>query len=368
MKRPMVPFARLPRVVFTFGMAALLGSQAVSTHAVTIDLVPVGNPGNANDPATGGIYGAVAYDYQIGKYDVTIGQYTEFLNAVAKTDTYSLYNASMGTNQNIRGISRSGVSGSYTYSVIGPDGVVNGQSGANRPITLVSWFDSARFANWLANGQPSGAQTSTTTENGAYNVNGATSGNAPAKNVTNPNTSAPPTFYIPTENEWYKAAYYSPVLNSGSGGYYTYATQSNAAPGNVIGSGANQANYAPDGVYSVTQSSGYSAFQNYLTDVGAFTNSASFYGAFDQSGNVWEWNDLTGVRSGFRGVRGGYWADSASFVSSSNRTTDVPSLENSYYGFRLASPVAVPEPSTWVMGAVGLACVAWRSVRRRRAR
>ena len=366
MKRPMVPFARLPRVVFTFGMAALLGSQAVSTHAVTIDLVPVGNPGNANDPATGGIYGAVAYDYQIGKYDVTIGQYTEFLNAVAKTDTYSLYNASMGTNQNIRGISRSGVSGSYTYSVIGPDGVVNGQSGANRPITLVSWFDSARFANWLANGQPSGAQTSTTTENGAYNVNGATSGNAPAKNVTNPNTSAPPTFYIPTENEWYKAAYYSPVLNSGSGGYYTYATQSNAAPGNVIGSGANQANYAPDGVYSVTQSSGYSAFQNYLTDVGAFTNSASFYGTFDQSGNVYQWNDLDGTAGSSRGLRGGYWFNGASSVSSSGRFTYDPSGESNSSGFRLASPVPVPEPSTWVMGLAGIACGGWQMVRRRR--
>ena len=221
-------------------LSALLFS--VAAHAITYDLVPVGNPGNANDPATGNLYGGVAYDYQIGKYDVTIGQYTEFLNAVAKTDTYSLYNASMGTDQNIRGISRSGVSGSYSYSVIGPDGLVNGQSGANRPITFVSWFDSARFANWVANGQPTGIQTGLTTENGAYNVNGATSGTAPARNVTNPNTGATPTYVIPTENEWYKAAYYSPVLNSGSGGYYTYATQSNATPGNVIGSGANQAN------------------------------------------------------------------------------------------------------------------------------
>ena len=367
MKRPMVPFARLPRVVFTFGMAALLGSQAVSTHAVTIDLVPVGNPGNANDPATGGIYGAVAYDYQIGKYDVTIGQYTEFLNAVAKTDTYSLYNASMGTNQNIRGISRSGVSGSYTYSVIGPDGVVNGQSGANRPITLVSWFDSARFANWLANGQPSGAQTSTTTENGAYNVNGATSGNAPAKNVTNPNTSAPPTFYIPTENEWYKAAYYSPVLNSGSGGYYTYATQSNTAPGNTIGSTANQANYN-SGVYSVTQSGDYSDTQNYLTDVGAFTNSASFYGTFDQSGSVYQWNDLTGAAGSSRGLRGGDWTSGASNLSSSFGGASAPSLEGTGIGFRLASPVAVPEPSTYAMALAGLACGGYSMFRRRRAR
>jgi formylglycine-generating enzyme len=367
MKNPVVSFARLPRVVFMVGVAALLGSLAVSTHAVTIDMVTVGNAGNANDPATGNLYGGVAYDYQIGKYDVTIGQYTDFLNAVAKTDTYSLYNANMGNDQNIRGISRTGTSGAYTYSVIGPDGVVNGQSGANRPITFVSWFDSARFANWLANGQPTGVQTGTTTENGAYNVNGATSGTAPARNVTNPNTGATPTYVIPTENEWYKAAYYSPVLNSGSAGYWTRATQSNAAPGNVIGSAANQANYN-NGVLSVTQSASFSASQNYLTDVGAFTNSASFYGTFDQSGNVNQWNDLDGLPGSSRGLRSGNWGNDAFYLSSSFRSSLDATTEGSGVGFRLASPVAVPEPSTWVMGLAGIACGGWQMVRRRRAR
>ena len=360
MKRPAVSFARLSRVVFSVGLAGLLGSLAVSAHAVTIDWVTVGNPGNAND-STG--YGAVNYEYQIGKYDVTIGQYTEFLNAVAKTDTYALYNTATGTNLNVAGISRTGDSGSYTYSVM-----TNGGNSANRPITYVSWFDAARFANWMANGQPTGAQSSTTTENGAYNVNGATSGNAPARNVTNPNTNAAPTFFIPTENEWYKAAYYSPLLNSGSGGYYTYAAQSNTAPGNTIGSGANQANYAPNDVFSVTQSSSYSPSQNYLTDVGAFTNSASYYGTFDQSGNVYQWNDLDGLASSgsSRGLRGGSWDDVASALSSSFRSTNAPSFGDDSSGFRLVSPVAVPEPSTWVMGLVGLACAGWGAFRRRK--
>jgi formylglycine-generating enzyme len=362
MKRPMVSFARLPRVVFMVGVAALLGSLAVPAHAITYELVPVGNPGNANDPATGGIYGGVAYDYQIGKYDVTIGQYTDFLNAVAKTDTYSLYNASMGTIPNVAGISRAGSSGSYTYSVMN-----NGGNSANRPITYVSWFDSARFANWMANGQPTGIQTGTTTENGAYNVNGATSGNAVAKNATNPNTGLTPAFYIPLENEWYKAAYYSPTLNSGSGGYYSYATQSNTAPGNAVGSGANQANYN-NGVYSVTQSASYSSSQNYLTDVGAFTNSASFYGTFDQSGNVYGWNDVNGTAGSSRGLRGGDWLSGAFDLSSSFGFTIDPSVEDLNVGFRLASPVAVPEPSTWVMGLAGLACGGWQVWRRRRAR
>ena len=364
MKRSVVSFSRLSRVVASIGVAALLGSLAVSAHAVTIDWVTVGNPGNATDANTGGTYGAVNYSYQIGKYAVTIGQYTDFLNAVATTDTYSLYNTKMATDLNVAGISRTGSSGSYSYSVIN-----NGGDSSNRPINYVSWWDSARFSNWMANGQPTGAQNSTTTENGAYNVNGMTSGDAPGRNATNPNTSAAPTFYIPTENEWYKAAFYSPVKGGvGSPGYYAYATQSDAAPGNVVGSAANQANYN-NSVYSVTQSSSYSASQNYLTDVGAFTNSESFYGTFDQSGNVYQWNDLDGLASSgsSRGLRGGGWSNVGEFtLSSSFGFTTGPSSETLSIGFRLASPVAVPEPSTWVMGLAGLACGGWQLYRRRK--
>ena len=331
--------ARFSLKAFSLWSAALACLLAAPAGAVSIDMVTVGNAGNAGDTRVGANtfgFGAVAYDYQIGKYDVTIGQYTSFLNAVAATDTYSLYNSSMGTDGNMKGISQSGGSGSYAYSVLGS---------ANRPITHVSWWDSARFSNWMANGQPTGAQTSTTTENGAYNVNGAISGNAVAKNATNPNTSAAPTFFIPTENEWYKAAYYSPALNSGSGGYYAYATQSNTAPGNIVGSLANQANY-DNGVYAVTQSGSYDSNQNYLTDVGAFSGSGSFYDTFDQSGNVYQWNDLDGAAGSSRGQRGGEWYGLAFHVSSSASYSDDPSEEYDSVGFRLASPVsgsAVPE-------------------------
>lgn len=68
-------------------------------------MVTVGNPGNANDTG-GACYGAVNYEYQIGKYAVMVGQDTAFLNGVAATDTYPLYSESMGTNLNVAGISR----------------------------------------------------------------------------------------------------------------------------------------------------------------------------------------------------------------------------------------------------------------------
>jgi sulfatase modifying factor 1 len=356
--------ARIPRTVCCVGVASLLAALAVPARAITYDLVAVGNAGNAND-TTG--FGAVGYSYQIGKYDVTIGQYTDFLNAVAAADTYSLYRASMETDLAIAGITRSGSSGSYSYSVIAPSGTTpaGASSPGNRPITYVSWCDSARFANWMANGQPTGAQNNTTTENGAYNVNGATSGVAPAKNVTNPNTGAAPTFFIPSGNEWYKAAYYSPTRNGGTGGYYLYATQSSTAPGNVLATAANQANYYTGAGYSVTQSTSPPSNQNYLTDVGAFSGSGSFYGTFDQSGNVYQWNDLDGATGSSRGIRGGDWSTNGPFyLSASGSYVRDPSSETSAVGFRLAAPV--PEPSACASPLAGLACGGYAMFRHRK--
>ena len=353
---------------FSLWLAALacLLTAPAGAAPITYQMVTVADPGNAGDTRVGQNtfgFGAVAYNYQIGKYDVTIGQYTAFLNAVAATDTYSLYNSRMGTELNIKGISQTGGSGSYTYSVLGS---------ANCPITYVSWFDSARFSNWMANGQPTGLQDSTTTENGAYNVNGATSGNAVAKNATNPNTSAAPTFYVPTENEWYKAAYYSPTLGGvGVPGYSAYATQSNADPGNAVGSLANQANYY-NGVFSVTQSSDEDSNQNYLTDVGAFSGSGSFYHTFDQSGNVKQWNDLGGTPASlYRGLRGGFWFGPADLMSSSERGEYDVLIEGANIGFRLASPLnissAVPEiDPNGLSAALGLIVAGLGLLERRR--
>jgi len=307
--------------------------------------------GNTAD-ATG--YGAVNYEYRIGKYEITIGQYVEFLNAVAKSDPYGLYNSSMATDWNVAGILRTGNSGTYAYSAIEPSGSVqiSQATASGRPITYVSWFDAARFANWMHNGQGSGS-----TESGAYTlVAGQASGLAPARNQD-------AKFSIPTENEWYKAAYYKG--GSTNAGYWAYATQSDSAPGNTIGGELNQANSISDQEWPITNAPTYDSTQNYLTNVGAFTGSQSFYGTFDQSGNVSQWNDLSGVANGDRGLRNGGWLKPASWQSSAYREQLAASEEWAYIGFRLASPVAVPEPSTCVLALVGLGIGGW-AVRRRK--
>ena len=308
------------------------GSSSNSTNPINYPLVEIGNPGNSSDPLTG--VGGIAYSYQIGKYDVTISQYAVFLNAVAKTDEYFLYDERMATDLNSAGIIRTGTSGNYSYTVMD-----NGGYSGNRPITYVTWFSAARFANWLANGQPVGVEDNTTTENGTYNLNGAISGNAVVKNAINPNTGKAPSYYIPKYDEWYKAAYYSPKLNNGAGGYYLYATESNTAPGNTIGDSPNQANNFPATTLSVTQSPNYLyATQNYLTDVGAFSNSASYYGTFDQNGNVYQWNDLDGSSTPYRGLAGGYWFAGANAMQATIYNTNAPDKTDNGVGFRLASP------------------------------
>jgi len=171
--------------------------------------------GNSND-ITG--YGGVNYVYSIGKYLVTNCEYVEFLNAVASTDTYDLYRTNM--NSDVRGgITRSGSSGSFTYSIKTNMG--------NKPVVYVSWFDCARYCNWLHNNKPTGPQDNSTTENGAYTLNGATSGNAVPSN-------SDAKYRLPTENEWYKAAYYKGGSTNAS--YWVYATQSNTAPTPVTAS------------------------------------------------------------------------------------------------------------------------------------
>jgi len=203
-----VPIARINHMsrtswnalsLWVAALACLLSSPA-GADQITYQMATVGDPGNAND--TGGTgNGAVNYSYQIGKYDVTIGQYAAFLNAADPngTNPNHIYKPQMRNDLNIAGISyTSGASAGSKYSVIGPSGTAYGQTGANRPITYVSWFDAARFANWMTNGQGSGS-----TETGAYDLATAARGEAPAKT---PGAA----FYIPTNDEWYKAAYYSP--------------------------------------------------------------------------------------------------------------------------------------------------------------
>jgi len=321
--------------------ALLITGSVLRAQSISMSYVTVGNPGNAPDPATGSLYGSVSYAYNIGEYDVTDSQYCTFLNAVDPTgaNALALYNTNMTTD----------AEGGINFD---PNGV-NGQKFSIKtgysqmPVVDVDYWDTLRFANYLDNGN---------TETGAYTLlGGNTDGYGTPTNASTVTKNGGATVWLPSESEWYKAAYYNPQLNGGNGGYYTYATQSNNTPGNVSGSGSNQANYW-NGVYSVTQSSSDDPNQNYLTTVGSFTGSASYYGTYDQSGNVYNWSDAL-VNSQDPVIRGGSWyyAGGAGNVASYTHYNFTPTLANYSVGFPVASSItAVPEPSTWAMMAVGV--------------
>ena len=106
----------------------------------------------------------------MGKYDVTVGQYSSSSTPWRKRIPTACTIVAWATASPTVDITQSGSSGNYSYSVTGSYG-----QAANCPIFDVSWGDAARFCNWLQNDQPDGAEGPGTTETGAYTLNGATS-------------------------------------------------------------------------------------------------------------------------------------------------------------------------------------------------
>jgi Sulfatase-modifying factor enzyme 1 len=201
-------------------------------------------------------------------------------------------------------------------------------------VNSITMWDAMRFANWMHNGQPSsGVQDATTTEDGAYTLDGYnwTDGSWISRN---PGAR----FWVPSDDEWYKAAYYDPV----AGKYWDYPTGTDTPPSNDVvnpdpGNNANFWNGPGD----------FSIGPPYLhTEVGEFENSASPYGTFDQGGNVWEPTDTIVPCNGnvsCRVVRGGSsyqhpLVDSdLPLLAAQNRFYNYVTGVGSNYGFRIAS-------------------------------
>lgn len=303
--------------VDVFDVAAFQNAFGM-THGVVIETVPVGHPGNPADPQLDGSFGSVDYLFDIAKYEVSAGQYATFLNAVAATDSYGLYNPLMWTHEHGCKIEQSGSPGSHTYDVA--------TDWANRPVNFVSFGDALRFANWLHNGQPHGAQDLSTTEDGSYFLDGRATDDELEDVLREPDA----TWVVPSEDEWYKAAYHT---NDGlTGTYFSY-------PMSVDGGISNDLSDPDPGghatFYTHPNDSTIGA-PYYRTEVGAHENSAGPYGTFDQGGNVAEWNESIPLFNG-RGMRGGAFLWGSDQLGAWSRPIEFHSSDEfSEIGFRVA--------------------------------
>lgn len=328
----------------------------------------MGDAGNLPDKAyalnnpDGLGFGAVDYDFRIGTYEVTNEQYAEFLNAVAASDPYKLYHNQMGDNFR-GGITRTGTNGNYVYAAKDAMG--------NKPVNYISYYDAVRFANWLHNGQGSGS-----TETGAYNL-GQVNSNGEPLDPANVTRQPGAIWFLPSENEWYKAAYYQPASAGGdTDDYWLYSTRSNTIPtiaqavnvagpnlGDIANPGANVMNMNRGANWNTTVGG------NVTTVGSAGPLSQSYYGTSDQGGNLWEWTEESIEGGTYHQARGGSFYDVTSNPNANGRYFYQSGLDSLTMGFRVATVTAVaPEPSSLALALVAAAGGLLAVRRRRRAR
>jgi hypothetical protein len=294
-----VLFAAVTLIIQPFAQADTFGT---SGNEFTIDFVNIGNAGNAADTTT---YGAVPYEYRASTYEIS-------QNAITKATASGMANVTAGA---------------WT---------------GNQPAATISWYEAAAFVNFLNTNSGKTAAYALTFSSGSWSMALQDPTNAWTAGGTNLYRNKNAFYFLPSENEWYKAAYYNPAGSN----YFFYPTASSSVP-TAVASGTNAG----------------SAVYNGVAVEPALVNSAgglSPYGTMGQGGNVWEWNEsaydgANSSSSESRAIRGGRWGDSEGFLRSSYRNVGlVPTFENLNVGFRVAS---VPEPSTAVLVLLGAGAV-----------
>ena len=302
-------------VCAAFTLMTQLSAQAdtfgTSGNEFTIDFVNIGNAGNAAD-TTG--YGAVPYEYRASIYEIS-------QDAITKATASGMANVTAGP---------------WT---------------GNQPAATITWYEAAAFVNFLNTNSGKTAAYDLTFSNSQWSMALWSSEQAWTAGGTNLYRNKDAFYFLPSENEWYKAAYYNPAGSN----YFLYPTASSSVPTSVTsGTSAGTAVYLnnnPDSAPAIVNSAG----------------GLSPYGTMGQGGNVWEWNEsaLDGTNSSSsenRAQRGGRWSGPEFGLSSSGQNGNDPTFESDTIGFRVAS---VPEPSTYALLLMTAAGALWMTRRRR---
>jgi len=306
-------FAAFTLATPQFTQADTFGS---GENTFTIDFVSIGNTDNADD-VTG--YGAVPYAYRMATYETSVNSIT-----------------------NAKALGMVGVSTVWA---------------GNQPAGQVNWNEAAQFVNWLNTSKGYQAAYNLSYDGSIYTFNLWSAGQAWTLGGTNLYRHKDAVYFLPSEDEWYKAAYY----DGGTSTYYNYATGSDTAP-TAVASGTT----ADTAVYNQSFNPGPPATG--VADVNV-AGGLSPYGTMAQSGNLQEW-----MESAFDGTNssptenrvyrdGAFWDTIA--PSYTNRVSSAPGSGGVNLGMRVASIEAIPEPSTYALLALSAAGLGAHVLRRK---
>jgi formylglycine-generating enzyme required for sulfatase activity len=294
-------------VVLSVANVALADTFGTGDNQFTVDFVDISGDTN---PASG--YGIVNNDYRMGTYEITNGQWDKFVNS---------YGTVTGSP-----------SAAYDRSVY--------YTGTDVPANMVSWYETAQFINYLNTSTDHTAAYKFTGTQGTsgYTLGVWESGDA-GYDSTNPYRNSNAFYFLPTDDEWVKAAYWNGTS------LQTYATKAGESLSQGDGTSGTGWNFY-NGV-------GYATDPYGPWDVGS--GAEELNGTFDMMGNVWEWMESPGSSGDYlsgsdRAYHGGGYFDSAGYLKSSYRGDIHPSYESWSMGFRVAS---VPEPCSLVLLSVG---------------
>jgi formylglycine-generating enzyme required for sulfatase activity len=261
------------------------------TNTFSLEFESIGDAGNA--AGAGGI-GAVIYDFRLSTTEISEDVLQRAVNA-------------------------------------GLTGVTAGAWSGDQPAAFVDWFEAAAFVNFLNTDRGFTAAYDLSWDGESWTMNLWSSAEAWQLGGENLYRHKDAFYFLPSEDEWFKAAYY--MGGGTNAGYWSYPTQQDTAP-TAVDSGTLAGTAVYDGreePASVSASGGLSS-----------------YGQRGLGGNVAEWTEsawdgLNNSSSEDRTVRGGDWFGSFDQLAHTSRDINAPLYESDFIGFRVAS---VPEPST----------------------
>ncbi|MBX3386781.1 MAG: SUMF1/EgtB/PvdO family nonheme iron enzyme, partial [Phycisphaeraceae bacterium] len=324
------------------------GGQITVDHG--IEFVTIGAPGNApwmgdgtpQDRAIG--RGGVNYEYRIGRFEVTTAQWVEFYNAAFDRPADDRiphlippdHWGAVSTFPNTPGGQRWAVPAGREYIPVGD----------------ISWRMAAIYANWLHNDKSTNREAFLS---GAYDVSTFAPGSPPDQEARSPGAR----FFIPTWDEWLKAAHYDPNKNGqDQGGWWTWSNTTDTGvipgpppsiiPGGGTGGADGQANAG--GWWQVHPSP--SPFD---VPLGSYPTVQSPWGLLDVAGGTAEWTESIISGPGLPPLRmydGSFWFDGPPGLDAiHSRASEFPNVSIFQHGFRVAA--VVPTPGSIMVFMIG---------------